>query len=77
MTFTIETHADRTFTDPTITVIETVDRPLDSTFIPRVIISDSTGDYSHTLPPQPYVDGTWTDDDVSNSVNQYFESISS
>jgi hypothetical protein len=75
MTFTIETHADRTFTDPTITVVETVDKPLDETFIPRVIISDSTGEYSHTLPPQPYVNGTWIDEDVEASVTNYFNSL--
>jgi len=75
MTFTIETHTDRTFTNPSIQVVETVDHPLAETFTPRVIISDSTGEYSHTLPPQPYVNGTWTDEDVEASVTNYFNSL--
>lgn len=75
MTFTIATHQDRTFIDPTITVVETVDHPLAETFTPRVIISDSTGEYSHTLPAQPYVNGTWTDADVEQAVHDYFNSL--
>lgn len=75
MTFTIETHSDRTFTDPSITVVETVDNPIAETFTPRVIIADSTGEYSHTLPPQPYVNGTWDDTDVETAVTNYFNSL--
>ena len=75
MKFTIPTHQDRTFTDPSITVIETVDNPIAETFTPRVIISDSTGEYSHTLPAQPYVKGTWTDEDVDSAVTNYFNSL--
>lgn len=75
MTFTIPTHQDRTFIDPTITVVETVDNPINKTFTPRVIISDNTGDYSHTLPAQDYVNGTWEDQDVLNSVENHFNSL--
>lgn len=76
MTFTIETHQDRTFTDPLIEVVETIDRPQDEVFIPRVIITDDSGEYSYMLPPQDYVNGTWTDADVETAITNYFNSIS-
>ena len=76
MKFTIPTHINRTFTDPNITVVETVDNPIAETFTPRVIIEDETGQYSHTLPPQDYINGTWTDSDVSTAIDNYFKSIS-
>jgi len=75
MKFTIETHLDREFKDPEITVIQTVDKPKETVFIPSVHIKDATGTYHHDLPPQNYVNGTWTDDDVRDAVERYFISL--
>ena len=72
MKFTIETHQDRIFQDPQIEVVETVDDPRNKTFTPRVHITDSTGVYSHTLPAQPYVNGTWDDTEVMLAIETYF-----
>lgn len=75
MKFTINTHPNLEIVDPVIELVETVDHPNDETFTPRVILSVYNSRISHTLPPQPYVDGTWTDDDVNNAITAYFNSI--
>lgn len=65
--------------DPIIEVGErTIDDAKAKTFTPMVVFVDSNDErkrYAQYLPPQPYVNDTWTDEDVANSVNYYVKSI--
>lgn len=75
MTFTIPTHQDREFTNPTITVVLTQYWRLKKEYSIHVLISDSSGDYNHTLPTMNYSDGNLTDSAIDKTVLSYFEGL--
>lgn len=61
--------------DFTYEVHSTLDNPNGETFTPTVIFISGKTRIANTLPPQPYVNGTWTDQDVENAVQEYIKSI--
>ncbi|MGL4598506.1 MAG: hypothetical protein ACRCYO_13395 [Bacteroidia bacterium] len=72
MEITIE---DIVFTNPTFDVQYTIDMQTTNQFSPMVIITDSINTKvkkGFLLPPQPYINGSWNDFDVQNSVNVFF-----
>ena len=71
----LDTHPGLIITDPQITVVETTDFPLEGMFQPRVLLEGDNYKISHTLPKQPYVNGTWTDNTVNNAVTNYLNSL--
>lgn len=76
MTIELESHKGVKMVNPTVELISTLDNPIKETFTPELVFVD--GDrirISHTMPPQPYVKGTWTDEDVDNAINKYLQSI--
>jgi hypothetical protein len=76
MKFTLETHQALTIVDPEIVLIKTIDYPITETFVPCVIVKWQGNDIYHELPPQPYVNGTWTDARVVTAIETHFKSIS-
>ena len=76
MRFELTTHPGVILVDPMITVVETMDRPLEETFTPSLLIEQGdTIRIFHVLPPQPYKYGTWTDSTVAKAVQDYLASI--
>ena len=74
-TFEVDTHPGVTIINPEIEVIQTIDKPQDKVFIPCVIIHAENIKIYHILPPQPYVNGTWEDEDVQVSIINYFTEL--
>ena len=70
----IESH-NVEFSDYTLEVISTIDNPIDRTFTPTVVFISGEVRIANQLPPQPYVNGTWTDEDVTESVENYLKTI--
>lgn len=56
-------------------VHSTLDNPNDETFTVTVVFISGSNKIANTLPPQPYVNGTWTDQDVENAIQEYIKSI--
>lgn len=76
MTIQLESHPGVTLLDPEWTVISTLDDPIAETFAPTIVLSDGERvRIAYTLPPQPYVLGTWTDADVLASVAKHLAEI--
>jgi hypothetical protein len=68
-----------TLEDPIVELDYTVDNPKNETFMPVIVLVDKINPairIGHELPPQPYVEGTWTDEDVENAIQEYIKSIS-
>lgn len=75
-TFSVETHPGVTISNPDIELIQTIDTPNAETFTPCVVIhSGANVAIYHELTPQPYVNGTWEDSDVTTAITQYFLSL--
>lgn len=74
-TFEVDTHPGVTIVNPEIEVIQTIDKPQDKVFIPHVIIHAPNINIYHILPPQPYVNGTWEDENVISAVTIYFTNL--
>lgn len=74
-TFEVETHKGVTIKNPTIEVVQTIDKNKDEVFIPHVRIISEGVDIYHELPPQPYVNGTWDDPERDAAIQKYFESL--
>jgi hypothetical protein len=74
-TFEVETHPGVTIVNPDIELVTTVDVSRWETFQPTVIIHAENIKIYHVLPPQPYVNGTWEDDDVNNAITTYFTNL--
>lgn len=76
MTITVPTHPGVLITDPTITVVATVDRPVERTFQPSILLEAGPSISIHyELPPLPYVNNTWTDTDVQHAVEQHLATL--
>lgn len=56
-------------------VHSTLDNPNAETFTPTVVFISGKTRIANQLPPQPYVNGSWTDEDVSNAIENYIKSI--
>ena len=76
MKIELDSHKGVIMINPIVELISTLDNPIKETFTPSLVFID--GDrirIGHDLPPQPYVKGTWTDEDVQNAINKYLQSI--
>lgn len=61
--------------DFTHEIHSTLDNPNDQTFTPSIVFISGTTRIFNTLPSQPYVNGTWTDEDVNTAINEHIKSI--
>ena len=75
MKFELESHIGVTLVDPEIKLRGTFDDPTNETFTPSILFVSPNINIAHTLPAQPYVDGTWTDEDVQTSIDNYLNEI--
>lgn len=78
MKIEISTH-NEILVNPIIELDRTVDNPKNQTFTPVIIIIDANDQrrrFGQFLPEQPYINGTWTDDDVENAISQHLKQIS-
>ena len=76
MKFELETHLGVTLIDPKIEVVKTLDDPINETFQPHLLFTDGERiRIYHVMPEQPYVNGTWSDNTVSKSVETYLKII--
>lgn len=62
--------------DFTYEVHSTLDNPNDETFTVTVVFVSGSTRIANALPSAPYVNGTWTDQDVENAIQEYIKSIS-
>lgn len=74
-TFEVDTHPGVTIVNPEIEIVQTIDKAQDKVFIPCVIIHAPNIKIYHILPPQPYVNGTWEDEDVQAAIINYFNQL--
>lgn len=75
MRFELDTHKGVILVNPTIELIGTFDNPIDETFTPTIVFVDVNIRIGHSLPAQPYINDTWTDEDVQNAIDNYLASI--
>lgn len=76
MEIELDSHPGVVMIDPTIEIVGTYDDPINETFTPRIIFhAGKNVNIGHDLPPQLYVNGTWTDADVENALTNYIRSI--
>ena len=61
--------------DFTYEVHSTLDNPNDETFTVTVVFVSGKNRIASTIPSAPYVNGTWTDQDVENAIQNYIKSI--
>lgn len=61
--------------DFTFEVLSTIDHPKNETFTPSVLFVSGKTKVVVTLPPQPYVNGSWTDTDVEQAIAKYIDEI--
>lgn len=62
--------------DFTYEVHSTLDNQNDETFTITVVFVSGKNRIANTIPPSSYVNGTWTDEDVENAIQEYIKSIS-
>jgi hypothetical protein len=76
MTIVVPSHPGVHLIDPVVTVVGTIDRPLEQTYQPSVILECGPNICIHyELPACPYVDGTWHDEDVQAAVEAHLASL--
>jgi hypothetical protein len=64
--------------DPIVELEKTIDIPKNETFIPCIVLVDKDNPkrrFAQYLPEQPYINGTWTDEDVQNAIDQHLKII--
>ena len=77
MKIEITTH-NEILIDPIVELEKTIDNPKNKTFQPVIILIDKDNSlrrFGQFLPEQPYINGTWIDEDVENAINQYLNEI--
>ena len=78
MKFELNTHPGLIINNPTIEIYYVVDYPQHKTFAPTIIFIDGDSPkirIGHVMSQQPYVNDTWTDEDVENAINKYLNEI--
>lgn len=73
----ISTH-DETLINPIVELDKTIDYSSRKVFVPVVILIDRENErrrFGQFLPEQPYVNDSWTDEDVQNAISEYIKSI--
>lgn len=64
--------------DPIIELEKTIDNPKNKTFQPVIVLVDKDNPirrFGQFLHEQPYINDTWTDEDVQNAINDYLKSV--
>lgn len=77
MKIEVSTH-NEVLIDPIIELERTIDNPKNKTFQPVIILVDSENPrrrFGQFLPEQPYINDTWTDEDVQNAIDTHIRSI--
>lgn len=65
--------------DPIVELDKTIDIPKNETFMPCIVLIDNKDKkrrFGMYLPEQPYINGTWTDEDVQKAIDEHLKSIS-
>jgi hypothetical protein len=78
MKIILDTHQTIELINPEYRV-ETLDNAEVQTFTPIIYFKTERNgvpfEIAHSMPPQPYVNNTWTDTDVENAVKTYLQTI--
>jgi hypothetical protein len=75
MKIILDSHLKAELIDPIIQLISTLDNPNEQTFTPTIRFVSGENQIGHTMPSQPYVKGTWTDEDVATAIEKYIDEI--
>lgn len=78
MKIEVSTHPGLIIINPSVEIHYITDFPSQKSFSPTIILIDEESPkirIGHTLPPTPYINDTWDDNDVSNYINEYLEQI--
>jgi len=75
MKYTVNTHEGVVIDNPTIEIVGTFDDPINETFKPSIIFVFGENRIYHELPSQPYVNGTWNDEDVENAIENHLKTL--
>jgi hypothetical protein len=67
------THPDLIMIDPKWELNGTFDNPKNETFQPSIIWLWHGSRINELLPEQPYVNGTWDDENVNNAIENYIK----
>jgi len=75
MKYTVNTHQGVVIDNPTIEIVGTFDNPINETFTTSIIFVFGESRIFHEMPPQPYVNGTWNDEDVDKAIEKHLKSL--
>lgn len=75
MKYTVDTHEGVIIENPEIELIGTFDNPIEQTFKPSILFKFGDSKIHHELPPQPYVNGTWTDVNVELAIENHLKTL--
>jgi hypothetical protein len=76
MKYELESHPGLIIENPQILLESTIDFPNLSKFSPAIVfVVEPNIRVYHQLPQFDYVDGTWEDEDVWDSISDYLEEI--
>lgn len=79
MRIELESHPGVVLKDPFVELKTTIDDEINQTFTPNIVFTDSVNPLikiGHSLPAQPYVNGSWESEDVKKSIEDYIKLIS-
>ena len=72
----LESHPGVDLINPKIERLGTFDDHIKKTFTPTIVfVVEPNIRIAHNMPAQPYVNGTWEDEDVENAIQEYIKSI--
>jgi len=75
MKYTVNTHEGVVIDNSTIEIVGTFDDPINETFKPSIVFVFGESRIYHELPPQPYVNGTWNDEDVKLAIENHLKTL--
>lgn len=75
MRIILESHPGLVLVDPTVEILRTIDDDVNDTFTPQLLFIHGESRIFHEMPPQPYVDGSWTNDDRDEAVSAYVSGL--
>lgn len=77
MKIEVHTH-NEILIDPIIELERTIDDAKNKTFQPVIVLIDKDNPirrFGQFLPEQPYINDSWTDEDVQNAISEYIKRI--
>jgi hypothetical protein len=75
MKYKVETHPGVVIENPEIEILKTIDYPKNKTFQPIILFIFGESRIYHELPEYDYINDTWGDDDVDNTITEYLKTI--